>query len=126
MITQQQHINSLTNNMANEPRAGDIWRCNNHTNAEGRLVKVTMVTPSFGRRSRVSSYMIDGPGQRDMNNDNWKWCHDFVSHGPAPPPARPSREALETAAWLDDTAKAWMRQVRAGWARGDRQANEMQ
>jgi hypothetical protein len=40
-----------------------------------RKVKVTRVT-----QSKVSSYMIGGLGQRDMNNVDWKWCHDFVSH----------------------------------------------
>ena len=63
-----------------DPRPGDTWICNNHSSATGREVRVTEVTPTFGRNSRIYYYMIDGLGG-SMNSSNFIWCMDFKYRG---------------------------------------------
>ena len=105
------------------PQVGDIWCWNNNvsSNAQGIELKISRVEGSFGGKFRVH---YTGQTGGTIDDDNLKWCADFVRKGTPPPKAVPSPAAIHDAAYLNGKAADWMRSVRAGWARGDREEEE--
>ena len=102
------------------PKVGDIWRWNDKVsrNAQCIELKISSVEGSFGGKFRVR---YTGQTGGTIDDDNLKWCADFVRNGTPPPKAVPSQAALRDAAYLNAKAERWMEGVKAGWARADRE-----
>ena len=102
------------------PKVGDIWRWNDKVsrNAQGIELKISSVEGSFGGKFRVR---YTGQTGGTIDDDNLKWCADFVRNGTPPPKAVPSQAALRDAAYLNAKASRWMEGVKAGWERADRE-----
>lgn len=102
------------------PKVGDIWRWNDKVsrNAQGIELKISSVEGSFGGKFRV---LYTGRTSGTIDDDNLKWCADFVRNGTPPPKAVPSQAALRDAAYLNAKASEWMEGVKAGWERADRE-----
>lgn len=102
------------------PKVGDIWRWNDKvsSNAQGIELKISRVEGSFGGKFRVR---YTGQTGGTIDDDNLKWCADFVRNGTPPPKAVPSQAALRDAAYLNAKASRWMEGVKAGWERADRE-----
>ena len=102
------------------PKVGDIWRWNDKVsrNAQGIELKISRVEGSFGGKFRVH---YTGRTGGTIDDDNLKWCADFVRNGPPPPKPVPSQAAIRDAAYLNGIASDWMRGVKAGWERADRE-----
>ena len=106
-----------------DPQVGDTWRWNGNVsrNAQGIQFKIIRVEGSFGGQSRV---YYTGRTAGAISVDSLKWSADFMMEGPPPPKPVPSPAAIRDAAYLNGKADVWMRSVRAGWARGDREEEE--